>query len=86
MAFIKGDEIDPDGFDIVATISYAEEDGEVLVVHNNSSHLHVIVNPTKNGDKYFLYEASFPYYANEGDYAKAYKYALQMACDIAVKR
>lgn len=84
MEFIKGDEIDPDGFDTVATIAFAEEDGEVLVVHNNSSHLLIIVH-SQDLSRH-LFEASFPYFGAEGDYAKAYKYALQMACDIAVKQ
>lgn len=86
MAFTKGDEIHSDGFDVVAQLDFAEGDGQVLVVHNNSTHLLVIIQPTKNA-VYQYFEAAYPYYKEDGlDYATAYELALNLAVELAVQR
>ncbi len=91
-----GDLIDPSGYERVATIAYAEESGRVLVCHNNGTHLLVFNQPfaghedplnTYEGAVTAYHVAAYPYYENEGgDYAMAYRLALEVACALAVSR
>lgn len=83
-----GQRFDITGFERVAVIDGVNR-GRILVMHNNSSHIHVASqwhDDAIDNYQWAVLEASFPYYMQEGDYAVAYRYALKLAMELAVKR
>lgn len=87
----KGDVFKIDGYDLQATINYAEDAGQVLVMHNNSSHVLVATRDMYNvsGDAGATGEAVlaewFPY-SDDVPYQTAYREALRYAFPLAVMR
>ena len=77
-----GDLIKTDGYDVLASALYAEEDGEVVVLGNGSSH--VLVASRTPGDTVALLERSYRY--QESDFGEAYRDALARMSEIATER
>jgi len=79
---------DVTGYDIVATMLYAEHGGEVLVLCNNSSHYLVAVRPgdaepTAQYERSFRYQSAFDtgrLPSAERAYCNALRYAVDIAC------
>ncbi len=80
-----GDLFDPSGYEVVAVARYAESLGEVLVMHNNSTHILLAIRPY-DGELAQL-ERSWSY-AEPGamPFKERYRYALSQMIGLAVSR
>lgn len=84
---ILGERFNITGYELTASIHYAEGAGRMLVMHNNSSHVLVASqghDEAIDDNRWAVLETAYPYYDN--DYAVAYRYALRRATDLAVMR
>jgi len=81
-----GEKFDIKGYELEATMFYAEEAGVVVVVHNNSSHYLIASRDLHNPptDDIYKLEAKIPY--GENDAAQVHAEALALAAHIAGRR
>lgn len=90
---VAGDVLTVPGYDVRATIAYAETGGYVRVLCNESTHFLVVVSPGPDDDEAQLEEA-FPYFAMQSDKRRddrdpsvgVYCRALHRAVEIASTR
>jgi len=88
---VRGERYDTKGYQLVAVIDNAEEDGGVIVCHNNSSHYLVF---TRGHDemlddelRYGVFEQSWSYFkATEEECRSIYREVLEFAVALAVSR